>query len=43
MPGKGSHQKVSLNGKFAIFPYHGAKEIGAGLVARIKRDLGLKD
>jgi mRNA interferase HicA len=43
MPGKGSHQKVSLNGKLAIFPYHGAKEIGAGLVARIKRDLGLKD
>jgi mRNA interferase HicA len=42
-PGKGSHQKVSLNGKSSTFPYHGAKEIGTGLVAKIKRDLGLKN
>jgi mRNA interferase HicA len=41
--GKGSHLKVSLNGKSTVFPFHGAKEIGTGLVAKIKRDLGLKD
>lgn len=41
-PGKGSHHKVYLNGKFSIFPDHGGKEIGTGLVRKIKRDLGLK-
>jgi mRNA interferase HicA len=41
-PNKGSHHKVSLNGKFSIFPDHGAKEIGIGLVQKIKKDLGLK-
>lgn len=40
--GKGSHHKVSLNGKSSVFPYHGAKEIGTGLVEKIKKDLGLK-
>jgi mRNA interferase HicA len=39
---KGSHFKVSLNGKMTIFPDHGAKEIGQGLVEKIKKDLGLK-
>lgn len=41
-PGKGSHHKVSLNGKSSVFPDHGAKEIGTGLVEKIKKDLGLK-
>jgi mRNA interferase HicA len=42
-PGKGSHQKVSLNGRSSVLPFHGSKEIGTGLVERIKKDLGLKD
>lgn len=37
-----SHKKVTLNGKSTIFPDHGAKEIGTGLVEKIKKDLGLK-
>ena len=41
-PGKGSHHKATLNGKSTVFPDHGAKEIGTGLVAKIKKDLGLK-
>jgi mRNA interferase HicA len=41
-PGKGSHQKVYLNGRTSVFPYHGSKEIGVGLVNQIKKDLGLK-
>jgi mRNA interferase HicA len=41
-PGKGSHHKVTLNGKQSVFPDHGSKEIGTGLVEKIKKDLGLK-
>jgi mRNA interferase HicA len=41
-PGKGSHRKITLNGKTSVFPDHGAKEIGTGLVSKIKKDLGLK-
>ena len=41
-PGKGSHHKVFLNNKSSIFPFHGTKEIGKGLVEKIKKDLGLK-
>ncbi len=41
-PAKGSHFKVTLNGKQTIFPDHGSKEIGSGLVEKIKKDLGLK-
>lgn len=41
-PGKGSHHKVELNGMRSTFPDHGSKEIGAGLVEKIKKDLGLK-
>lgn len=40
--GKGSHLKVYLNGKFSIVPMHRSKEIGTGLVEKIKKDLGLK-
>lgn len=41
-PAKGSHFKVTLNGRQTIFPDHGAREIGQGLVEKIKKDLGLK-
>lgn len=40
--GKGSHLKVELDGKFSVLPMHKSKEIGTGLVAKIKKDLGLK-
>lgn len=41
-PGKGSHLKVFLNGKQSILPMHGTAELGKGLEAAIKRQLGLK-
>ena len=41
-PGKGSHLKVFLNGKQSTLPMHGTAELGKGLVAAIKRQLGLK-
>jgi mRNA interferase HicA len=41
-PAKGSHFRVTLNGKSTIFPDHGSKEIGTGLVEAIKKQLGLK-
>ncbi|PWK36694.1 type II toxin-antitoxin system HicA family toxin [Cupriavidus plantarum] len=37
-----SHYRVTLNGRTTIFPDHGAKEIGTGLVQAIKRQLGIK-
>jgi mRNA interferase HicA len=37
-----SHYRVTLNGKSTIFPDHGNKEIGRGLVEKIKKDLGIK-
>ncbi len=40
--GRGSHLKVELNGKFSVMPMHKSKEIGTGLAAKIKKDLGLK-
>ncbi|SPB18723.1 putative mRNA interferase HicA [Caballeronia novacaledonica] len=40
--GKGSHFRLTLNGKISIFPDHGSKEIGTGLMAQIKKQLGLK-
>jgi len=41
-PGKGSHLKVFLNGKQSSLPMHGTTELGKGLEAAIKRQLGLK-
>ncbi len=41
-PGKGSHLKVFLNGKQSTLPIHGTAELGKGLEAAIKRQLGLK-
>jgi len=40
--GRGSHLHVELNGKFSVMPMHKSKEIASGLVAKIKKDLGLK-
>jgi mRNA interferase HicA len=37
-----SHYRVLLNGRSTIFPDHGAKEIGKGLVEAIKKQLGIK-
>ena len=39
---RGSHILIRLNGKTSVFPNHGAKEIGTGLVNKIKKDLDLK-
>jgi mRNA interferase HicA len=40
-PGKGSHQKVTLNGRNSIFPNHGSKEMPKGLEMSIRKDLGI--
>jgi mRNA interferase HicA len=40
--GKGSHLKVRRGELTSVLPMHGKKELGAGLVAAIKRQLGLK-
>jgi mRNA interferase HicA len=40
--GKGSHLNVFLNGKKSVLPMHGTQELGKGLQAAIKRQLGLK-
>jgi mRNA interferase HicA len=40
--GRGSHLKVYLNGRQSTLPMHGTTELGKGLEAAIKRQLGLK-
>ena len=40
--GKGSHITVWNGDKFTILPMHGQKELGTGLINKIKKDLGLK-
>lgn len=42
LPGKGSHLKVFLGGRQSSLPMHGTTELGKGLEAAIKRQLGLK-
>jgi mRNA interferase HicA len=42
LPANGSHLKVFLNGRQTILPMHGTAELGKGLEAAIKRQLGLK-
>jgi mRNA interferase HicA len=37
-----SHYSAVLGDKITTFPFHGAKEIKSGLVAKIKKDLGLQ-
>jgi mRNA interferase HicA len=39
--GKGSHLKVSLNGRNSVLPMHN-KELGMGLVQAIKKQLGIQ-
>jgi len=41
-PGRGSHLKVFLNGRQSTLPMHGTAELGKGLEAAIKRQLGLQ-
>ncbi len=42
-PGKGGHLKVRRGLRFSVLPMDGSnKEIGKGLAAKIKKDLGLK-
>lgn len=40
--GGSGHLTVKLNGKKTQLPMHGQKELGTGLVDKIKKDLGLK-
>jgi mRNA interferase HicA len=41
-PGRGGHLTVRLGQKKSVLPMHGSnKELGSGLVAKIKKDLGL--
>ena len=41
-PGKGGHLIVRRGDRMSVLPMHGKqKELGAGLVNAIKRDLGL--
>ncbi|SAL27081.1 YcfA-like protein [Caballeronia terrestris] len=42
VPVKGSHFRVTLDGKTTIFLDHGSKVVGTGLVEWIKKQLGLK-
>jgi mRNA interferase HicA len=42
-PGRGGHLIVRLGGRRSVLPMHGkGKELGAGLVNAIKKQLGLK-
>jgi mRNA interferase HicA len=42
-PGKGGHLIVRRGGLRSVLPMHGSgKELGTGLVNKIKKDLGLK-
>ncbi|MCL1860822.1 MAG: type II toxin-antitoxin system HicA family toxin [Proteobacteria bacterium] len=38
--GRGSHLKVFLNGRQSTLPMHGTQELGKGVEAAIKRQLG---
>jgi mRNA interferase HicA len=41
--GKGGHLIVRLGERMSVLPMHGSsKELGTGLVNKIKKDLGLK-
>lgn len=41
LPGKGSHLKVTLNGRHSVLPMHSA-ELKTGTVEAIKKQLGIK-
>ncbi len=41
-PGKGGHLIVRRDGKTSVLPQHGGKkQLGTGLMNKIKKDLGL--
>lgn len=41
--GKGGHLIVRRGGRMSVLPMHGSsKELGTGLVNKVKKDLGLK-
>jgi mRNA interferase HicA len=41
--GKGGHEIVRRGNKMSVLPRHGSsKELGTGLVQKIKKDLGLQ-
>lgn len=41
-PGRGGHLKVRRGHRMSVLPMHGqGKELGTGLMQRIKKDLGL--
>jgi mRNA interferase HicA len=42
--GKGGHLIVRRDGRMSVLPMHGSsKELGTGLVNKIKKDLGLQN
>jgi mRNA interferase HicA len=41
--GGSGHMTVRLGSRKSQLPMHGKKELGSGLVAKIKKDLGLKE
>jgi mRNA interferase HicA len=42
-PGKGGHLHIRLGDRTSVLPMHGAgKDLGKGLVQKIKKDLGIK-
>ena len=42
-PGKGGHLIVALKGKKSVLPQHGGKkQLGTGLMEKIKKDLGIQ-
>lgn len=41
--GGSGHLTVKLNGRKTQLPMHGKRELGTGLVNKIKKDLGLKE
>jgi len=42
-PGHGGHLLVRLGERMSVLPMHGSgKELGTGLVQKIKKDLGLQ-
>lgn len=42
-PGTGGHLIVRLDGRMSVLPQHGgAKQLGTGLMNKIKKDLGLQ-
>jgi mRNA interferase HicA len=42
-PGKGGHLIVRRDGRMSVLPQHGgAKQLGTGLMRKIKHDLGLE-